>query len=76
MSAPVSNVTPAVRLTATVTLHPLLTDAAGSTAPLAAVKATGHAWALPWTLLVGIVLIAAVAIATARARRRRTPAMQ
>ncbi|WP_157592192.1 COG1470 family protein [Solirubrobacter soli] len=70
-TAPVRDVTPAVRLTATVTLTPLLTDEAGSTAPLAPIKATGHGWAIPWLpLLALVVLIAVVAGVVARLRRR------
>ena len=67
VSAPVRDVTPAVRLSATVTLTPLVTDAAGSTAPLPAVESTGHAWAIPWALL----LVLAVVVAAGRALRSR-----
>jgi hypothetical protein len=67
-SAPVRDVAPAIRTTATVTLTPLLTDAAGSTAPLPAVTASGHAWTIPWTLP-ALILAAAVAL-WLRARRR------
>ncbi len=71
VSAPVHDVTPALRLTATVTLVPLLTDAAGSTAPLAATKASGHALIVPWSLLVALVVLCALAVAVAARRRRR-----
>ncbi|WP_410675248.1 DUF916 domain-containing protein [Amycolatopsis sp. cmx-4-68] len=70
VSVPVHAVTPAVHLTATVTLVPLLTDAAGSTAPLPAADTTAHGWAIPWTL-VGL-LLALVAVLTVLRRRRRT----
>jgi uncharacterized membrane protein len=56
-SVPVRAVTPAVRLQATITLIPLLTDAAGSTAPLAAVEGSGHAWAIPWSLLFIVLVV-------------------
>jgi uncharacterized membrane protein len=72
LSAPVGDVTPALRLTATVTLVPLLTDAAGSTAPLPATKASGHAWTIPWLLLLAIAALGGLAIATVARRRSRT----
>lgn len=73
VSAPVRDMTPAVRLSATVTLTPLLTDAAGSTAPLQVVESTGHAWAIPWLPL--LVIVGVVAVVTAlRSRHRAAPA--
>jgi hypothetical protein len=60
----VDDVTPAPRLTATVTLVPLLTDAAGSTAPLTAVVGTGHALMLAWVLpLAGFLVLCGLAVA-------------
>jgi hypothetical protein len=60
-------------LAATVSLVPLLTDAAGSIAPLAPTGATAHAWAVPWTLLLLVVvacaLVAAALLAVERRRR-------
>jgi hypothetical protein len=73
VSAPLHDVTPALRLTATVTLVPLLTDAAGSTAPLAATKTSAHAWTIPWTLLLAIVVVCGLVVAGARRLRRRIP---
>jgi hypothetical protein len=73
VSAPLSGVAPALRLGATVTLVPLLTDAAGSIAPLPAVKATGHALAVPWALLIALIVVlglAGVALRRVRAPRR------
>ncbi|RSD11748.1 WxL protein peptidoglycan domain-containing protein [Amycolatopsis eburnea] len=67
VSVPVHGVTPAVYLAATVTLLPLLTDAAGSTAPLAAADTTAHSWAIPWT----VVLLAALVAGTIVVLRRR-----
>ncbi|MFF4898002.1 hypothetical protein [Streptomyces sp. NPDC001068] len=67
---------PAFRLTATVTLTPLLTDASGSVSPLAPVRATTGGWAVPWTLLVVVLVLAAAGTAwlllARRARTRRT----
>jgi hypothetical protein len=72
VSVPVRGVAPAVRLTGTVTLTPLLTDAAGSVAPLAAAKTTAHGWTAPWALLVLLVALCVVAGLAFRRRRRRT----
>ncbi len=71
VSAPVHGVTPALRLTATVTLIPLLTDAAGSTAPLDATESSGHAWTVPWLLLLAIVALGGLAGLAFRSRRSR-----
>ncbi|MDN3357712.1 hypothetical protein [Actinomadura sp. DC4] len=70
VSVPVHGVTRAVRLTATVTLTPLITDAAGSTAPLTGVTATAHHWTAPWALLLVLVALCATAVAVLRRRRR------
>jgi hypothetical protein len=70
-SAPLGDVTPALRLTATVALTPLLVDAAGSIAPLPTTTATGHAWAVPWTLLLALAVVAGLAGAGVRRARRR-----
>jgi hypothetical protein len=73
VSVPVHDVVPALRLAATVTLVPLLTDAAGSTAPLAATEGSGHAWAVPWALLAAVALVGGLAAAgvVVALRRRR-----
>jgi hypothetical protein len=71
VSAPLHDVTPALRLTATVTLVPLLTDAAGSTAPLAPSKASGHAWTVPWSLLLAVLAVCGLAVAGLALRPRR-----
>ncbi|WP_169952570.1 WxL protein peptidoglycan domain-containing protein [Microbispora sp. H11081] len=78
VSVPVHGVTPALRLTGTVTLVPLLTDAAGSVAPLAAVESATDAWAPPWALLlvllvVCLLAVCLLAVAAVAARRRRGP---
>jgi hypothetical protein len=61
VSTEVHGVTPALRLTGTVTLLPLLTDAAGSTGPLTPTSTTTHAWTTPWwlpfALLAALVLL-------------------
>jgi hypothetical protein len=71
VSAPLHDVAPALRLKATVTLVPLLTDAAGSTAPLAAVKTSGHALVLPWSLLALCALVVTGVALRPRRRNRR-----
>jgi hypothetical protein len=71
-SAPVHDVAPLVRLGATVAVAPLVTDASGSTTPLATVEVTTHAWAVPWPLLLVVVLAGAgVTLGLRGARRRR-----
>ena len=69
-SASLQDVTPALRLKATVTLVPLLTDAAGSTAPLPAVKEAGHAWAVPWVPVVALLVVCGLVGAGSKRRRR------
>ncbi|GAA2382243.1 hypothetical protein Cme02nite_53370 [Catellatospora methionotrophica] len=70
VSVPVHGVAPTVRLTATVTLTPLLVDASGTTSPLAAVEATAGGWAVPWTLLLLIVVLIAAAVGVRVLSRR------
>ncbi|MFC4018934.1 WxL protein peptidoglycan domain-containing protein [Micromonospora sp. GCM10011542] len=77
VSVPIHGVAPALRLTGTVTLVPLLTDASGSIAPLASVETTTHAWTVPWTLLLlvlvvlgGLIVVAGLASRRRQARRR------
>jgi hypothetical protein len=71
----VHGVSPAVRLAATATLVPLLTDASGTTTSLDPVRATTHRWAVPWTLLLLVVVLIAAAVGafllTRRSRVRR-----
>jgi hypothetical protein len=73
VSAPLHDVTPALRLTATVTLVPLLTDAAGSIAPLAPTKASGRAWTVPWSLLLAFLALCGLAAAGLALRPGRRP---
>lgn len=72
---PVDGVAPALRLAATAHLAPLVTDASGSTTSLATVTATAHTWAVPWTLLLLVAALAALAVwgvaAVRRSRARR-----
>ncbi|MFD6427097.1 WxL protein peptidoglycan domain-containing protein [Streptomyces sp. NPDC060198] len=72
VTVPVHHVTPAFRLATTVTVTPVLTDAAGSTTALKPVVATAHGWAVPWTLALLVVLVlAAVVVAVVLTRRGR-----
>lgn len=72
VSVSVRGVTPALRLTATVTLLPLLKDAAGSTGTLASVESGTHIWTVPWTIL-ALVGLCSLVVAILVARRRRRP---
>ncbi|QRP45649.1 WxL protein peptidoglycan domain-containing protein [Amycolatopsis sp. FDAARGOS 1241] len=73
VAAPVHGVVPAVRLSAAVSVVPLLTDASGSTAPLPAVASSPGGWAVPWTLLIVLVVVCALAaVLLARRRHRKT----
>jgi hypothetical protein len=75
VSVPVHGVTPALRVKGTVSLVPLLTDASGSIAPLAAVETTTHAWTVPWTLLLLlVVVVGGLVVVTRLALRRRRQA--
>ena len=69
VTARVHEVAPALRTTTTVTVVPLLTDAASSTAPLATVSV--HARTIPWALLAFAVVVCALVILAVLAVRRR-----
>ncbi|MGW4483913.1 WxL protein peptidoglycan domain-containing protein [Amycolatopsis sp. NPDC004368] len=75
VSVPVAGVVPTVRTSADISLTPLLTDAAGSVAPLPAVAGSAGGWAVPWTLLVLVVLLVLVIVVLVR-RGRRRPAVE
>ncbi|GII59303.1 hypothetical protein Pth03_76920 [Planotetraspora thailandica] len=62
VKVPVHGAAPAVSLSATATLTPLLTDVSGTTTPLEPIQATTHGWAVPWTLLVLVVVLIAVIV--------------
>ncbi|MGI8312308.1 hypothetical protein [Saccharopolyspora hattusasensis] len=70
VSVPFRGVVSALQLTGTVTLVPLLTDAAGSTAPLPAVENTTQAWAIPWGLFLLIAVMCVLVVAVLAFRRR------
>lgn len=67
----VHGVAPALRLAATATLTPLLTDPSGSTTSLEPVRATTHGSAAPWPLLLLLVVLVVVAGALLLMRRGR-----
>lgn len=75
VTVPVHGVAPALRLAASATLTPLLTDPSGSTTSLEPVRATTHGWAAPWPLLLVLVVLVIVAagafLLTRRNRLRR-----
>lgn len=70
VTVPVRGVAPAVRLAATATVTPLLTDASGSTTSLKPVETTAHGWALPWTFLLALVLLIGAVVGAYQYRRR------
>ncbi|MFG3559093.1 WxL protein peptidoglycan domain-containing protein [Micromonospora sp. NPDC047557] len=70
VTVPVRGVAPAVRLAATATVTPLLTDASGSTTSLKPVEATAHGWALPWMIVLVLVVLIAVIVGASLYRRR------
>lgn len=73
VSVPVDDVPAVGPLTATVTVVPLYTDPAGSTGPLAAIETPAIGWAIPWLpllLLLGLGVLAFVAISRMSRRRR------
>ncbi|TCO45556.1 uncharacterized protein DUF916 [Kribbella antiqua] len=70
-SLPIHGLTPFLRLTGTVSVTPLQTDAAGSTAPLPAQTATTHTWTLPWWLLLVITALIGGAVGLFLVRRRQ-----
>ena len=71
VEVPVEGVRAAVRLAATVTLTPIVTDASGTITPLPSVDTTTHAWAVPWSALALLVVLVAAAVLAVRTRRRR-----
>jgi hypothetical protein len=70
VSVPVREVAPALSLTGTVTLTPLLTDASGSITPLSAVETTTRAWTIPWALLLFVAVLCRLVAVAVRALRR------
>jgi hypothetical protein len=83
VSVPIHGVAPALRLTGTVTLVPLLTDASGSIAPLAVAETTTHAWTVPWALLLlilivlgGLIVVAGLASRRRQAKLRESARLQ
>jgi hypothetical protein len=70
VSVPIDGAYPAVRLDASVTLRPMLTDVSGSTVPLDPVERTAATWALPWSWLVSLVVLVGLAVVGLRLRSR------
>lgn len=70
VSVPVSGVAPALRLTGTVHVVPLLTDAANSITPLAPVVTTAYAWTIPWAVVAVLIVVCALIGYAVRRRRR------
>lgn len=72
----IPDVGPLFVLTASATVTPIVTDAAGTTAPLAPVVTTTTGWAVPWMLLAIVVLLVLAALLLVRVRRRSTDRRQ
>lgn len=70
VTVPVDGVAPTVRLTATAVVTPLFTDLSGSTTSLDPETATASTWAVPWSLLVLVLTVAAAVVGTVRVIRR------
>ncbi len=73
MTVPVADVPASTRLTAQVSVTPLAVDAAGTVLPHPEVSATAHTWAMPWWLVLAVVVVA-LSIAGWIALRRRAAA--
>lgn len=71
VTVPVEDVAPTFRVSATAVVTPLLTDLSGSATSLDAVTATDSTWAVPWSLLVLVLLVVGAVVGTARVVRRR-----
>ena len=70
VEVPVHGVAAAVWLAATTTVTPIATDASGSTSAMTPISVTANGWAVPWTLVVLLVLVAAALIFLPRLLRR------
>ncbi|MCU1423375.1 MAG: hypothetical protein JWN36_3026, partial [Microbacteriaceae bacterium] len=70
VTVPVHGVAAAVWLAATTTVTPVATDAAGSTSPMTPISVTANGWAVPWTLVVLVLLVAAAVVFLPRLLRR------
>lgn len=71
VEVPVDGVLSSARVTATVSLTPIVTDASGTITPLKDVDATARAWAVPWSALVLLLVLIALVVLAVHARRRR-----
>jgi hypothetical protein len=76
VSVPVRDVPAVFWLAGTATVVPLVTDASGSTTPLDAVTATAIGAAVPWILLIAVLVVAALVVGALWLRRRRLAAAQ
>ena len=59
-----------VWLAATTTVTPIATDASGSTSGMTPISVTANGWAVPWTLVVLLLLVAGAVILLPRLLRR------
>ncbi|SDY58811.1 WxL protein peptidoglycan domain-containing protein [Herbiconiux ginsengi] len=70
VSVPVTGVPPVFLLTATATVGPIVLDASGSTTSLDPVTASANGWAVPWTLVILVLVLAALIVLAVIVRRR------
>lgn len=71
VTVPVDEVAPTVWLNAKVEVVPLVTDPSGTTTTLDPVVATGHGWAVPWSVLALLLVVVAVVVLWVVRRRRQ-----
>ena len=76
VTVPVHGVAAAILLAATATVTPVVVDASGSSSPLAPVVATATGLAVPWTLLIAVLVLAAAVVLAVRVLRRRRSQQQ
>jgi hypothetical protein len=70
VSVPLRDVPATVWIASTATVTPVVTDASGSTAPLDPVTATATGWAVPWMLLLVVLVLGALVFGALRLRQR------
>ena len=71
VTVPVPDVAATVVLSANATVTPVVIDASGSTTDLEPIAATANGWAVPWMLLLLVVVLAGLVFLTLRLRKRR-----
>ncbi|WP_431279920.1 WxL protein peptidoglycan domain-containing protein [Leifsonia poae] len=70
VTVPLRDVPASVWIASTATVTPIVTDASGSTTPLAPITGTATGWAVPWMLLLIVLILAALVFGALRLRKR------